>query len=114
MHIVREKISNKELADMATKMFGNMVKAVVDVEQEIMAVDAELHADLQALLLEQGSQQQNLWGIKIYPDNVLQDSWIEFDSMINIRPSVGNRTRGISDPKIREQIIGIVQKLVTK
>ncbi len=113
MRIVHDKISNKELSDMAAKMFGNMVKAVVDVEQEIMAVDAEFHVELQAFLLKQGAQQQNLWGIKIYPDNVAEENWIEFSSMINIRPLVGNKSRGVDDPKVRDQIIGIVHKLVT-
>lgn len=113
MLIVREKISNAELKSMAQKIFGSLVKAVVDIEQEIMAVDAELHADLEEHLLEHGSQQKNLWGINIHPDKISENSWIEFDSMINIRPSIGNMNRGVNDPKIREHIIRIVHKLVT-
>ena len=113
MLIVRKKISNAELKNMAQKIFGSLIKAVVDIEQEIMAVDAELHADLEEHLLEVGSQQKNLWGINIYPDKVSEDGWIEFDSMINIRPSAGNTNRGVNDPKIREQIICVMRKLIT-
>ena len=98
---------------MAEERFGNMVKAVIDVEKEIMAVDAELHADEEALLLEKGSRQEDLWGINIYPE-MSENERIEFDSMINLRPSQGNRTRGVDAPEIRQKIIKIVNKRVKK
>ncbi len=97
---------------MAENGFGNLVKGVVDVEREIMAIDAELHSDEEALLLEDGSRQADLWGISIYPD-LAADERIEFDSMINIRPSQGNRSRGVDDPEIRAKIVRIVDALVT-
>lgn len=98
---------------MAGKLFGNLVKAVVDVEKEIMAVDAELHADEEQVLLEKGSEQKNLWGINIYPE-LKDENWIEFDSMINLRPSQENRSRGVDNEEIRKRIIKIVNKLVIK
>lgn len=98
---------------MAEERFGNMVKAVLDVRRQIMAVDGELHADEEALLLEHGSKQEDLWGINIYPD-MPENEWLEFDSMINLRPSQGNRTRGVDDPEIRKKIVDIVGKLVKK
>jgi len=113
MQIVQEKISNAELQVMAKKMFKNLVKAVVDIEQEIMVVDAGLHADEEMLLLENGSKQENLWGINIFPDQIGDDRFVVFDSMINLRPSWGNRSRGVDDPKIQEKIRNIVNKLVT-
>jgi hypothetical protein len=102
-----------ELKKMAEERFGILVKAVIDVKKEIMAVDAELHADQEALLLEKGSKQEDLWGINIYPE-MPESERIEFDSMINMRPSQGNRTRGVDNPAIRQKIIEIVNKLVTK
>ena len=111
MRIVDSPITLGELKTMAEGLFGNMVKAVVDVERQIMAVDGELHADEEALLLESGSRQQSLWGINIYPELEGPDR-IEFDSMINIRPSQGNRSRGVDDPKVRERIIQIVAGLM--
>jgi len=79
-----------------------------------MVVDAELHADQESLLLERGSKQVDLWGINIYPNKMGDDKWIEFDSMINIRPSWGNSSRGVDDPKVQEKIIKIVNRLVEK
>jgi len=111
MQIVKDEISIAELSKMSEKMFGNLVKAVVDVEKEIMAVDAGLHADEEALLLANGSEQKNLWGINIYPD-VKGEDQIEFDSMINLRPSQGNRSRGVDEQAIREKIKIVVNKLV--
>ncbi|PIR71146.1 MAG: hypothetical protein COS97_00050 [Candidatus Nealsonbacteria bacterium CG07_land_8_20_14_0_80_40_10] len=113
MKIVNDKISTKELKKMAKKMFDNLVKAVVDIEKEKMAVDAPMHADEEAELIETGSKQENLWGINIYPD-LKDDDFIEFDSMINIRPNQNNRSRGIDDPKIREKILKIANKLIEK
>lgn len=113
MKIIKDKITIKELKQMSEKMFGGLVKAVVDVNQGIMAVDAPMHADQEAFLIEKGSRQTDLWGINLYPEKNGKD-FIEFDSMINIRPSLGNRTRGVDDVKIREKIIKIVDKLVEK
>lgn len=111
MKIIREKITSEELFNMAKKSFGDLVKAVVDVNKGIMVVDAELHADEEALLLEQSSNQEDLWGINIYPSKP-QDEWIEFDSMINIRPLQGNRSRDVEDPHLRDKITQIVNKLI--
>lgn len=113
MKIISEKISIEELKEMSAKMFDNLVKAVVDIEKGIMAVDAELHADEEALLLENGSEQKNLWGINLYPELSGED-FIEFDSMINLRPSQGNRSRGVEDLEIQKKIIEVVNQLVIK
>ena len=112
MKIIKDKIKLEKLKEMAKKTFGDLVKAVVDVEQGIMAVDAELHTDEEALLLENGSEQKNLWGINLYPENFGQKSFIEFDSMINIRPWQDNRSRGVEDEEIQKKIIAVANKLV--
>lgn len=111
MKIITDSIHLSELKEMSKNMFGNLVKAVIDIEKEIMAVDAPMHADEEAELIKNGSKQENLWGINLYPEEKGED-FIEFDSMINIRPSANNRTRGVDDEKIREKIIQIVKKLV--
>lgn len=106
------KISNIDLKIMAETMFGELVKAVVDVEKELLVVDAELHADEEKELLERGSKQENLWGINLYPDDFGGDDFIEFDSMINLRPSWGNRSRGVDDVETQAKIVLIVNSLV--
>ena len=98
---------------MAAAGFGDLVKAVIDLERRILLVDAELHADQEAQLLAEGSRQQDLWGINLYPE-LSESEWIEFDSMINLRPSFGNRSRGVDDPAIRERIAALVVTLVTR
>jgi hypothetical protein len=113
MKILKSPISKKELKSIAGCLFGNLVKAVVDIEKEQMVIDAELHADEEALLLMNGSKQQDLWGINLYPD-LTGDDFIEFESMINLRPSIGNNTRGIDNSQIREKITQIVQKLISQ
>ena len=112
MEIVREHIALDRLQEMAEHRFGDLVKAVVDVERGIMAVDAELHSDQEATLLDDGSAQRALWGINLYPADFGAESWIEFDSMINVRPSVGNRSRSVDDPAIRALIAEVVYRLV--
>lgn len=111
MKIVTETIPLDELKQMAADIFGNMVKAVVDVDRDLLSVDAELHSDLEAMLLQDGSNQKSLWGINLYPE-LQGNDFIEFDSMINMRPSQNNRSRGVKDEHIRKRINDIVAKKV--
>ncbi|MHB1275774.1 MAG: DUF5674 family protein [Candidatus Humimicrobiaceae bacterium] len=111
MKIISENITVEEIKSMAQAMFGNLVKVVVDIEKEIIAIDGELHSDEEVLLLENGSKQDNLWGINIYPDLQISER-IEFDSMINLRPRQGNMTRNVDSPKIREKITRIINMLI--
>jgi hypothetical protein len=104
-------INRADLLKMAEQRFGNLVKAVVDIEKQVMMIDAELHADQEAALLEQGSRQEHLWGINLYPE-LTSDEWLEFDSMINLRPSQQNRSRSVEDPLIQAKIRAIVERLV--
>lgn len=88
-----------------------MVKAVVDVTRRLMAVGGDLHSDEEAALLDDGSRQQDLWGINLYLEES-DDDWIEYDSVVNLRPSSGNRSRGVDDPGLRDRIRHIVASLV--
>lgn len=114
MRIVAETISLKELRSMAKDMFVDLVKVVVDVEKEVIAVYAELHADEEALLLCRGSEQKNLWGINLYPEFFGKKEFVQFDSMINVRPSQDNMSRGVEKLETREKIRRIVNKIVTE
>ena len=105
-------ISKEALRALAERQFGNLIKAVVDIELGVMAVGGELHADEEALLLERRSKQEHLWGINLYPAKSAED-WIEFDSIINVRPSQSNSSRSVEDPAIRQKIREVVAKLVS-
>lgn len=109
----KDKIALEDLKKLSQETFGNLVKGVVDVEKEIIAIGGELHSDEEAFLLEHGSKQEHLWGINFYPELSGKD-FVEFDSMINLRPTRGNLTRGVDDPKIREKILEIVEKSIKK
>lgn len=111
IEIVKKPITVKKLSEIAENQFGDLVKAVVDIEQEIMAIGGELHADGEALLLQEGSRQENLWGINFYPGKTGEE-FMEFDSMINIRPSQGNRSRSVENAELRDKIKAVAGKLV--
>ncbi len=111
--IIEQSITRNELAELAKERFGDLIKAVVDIERGIMAVGGELHVDEEQMLLEAGSKQEDLWGINIYPERT-KDTWVEFDSMINLRPRQGNRSRGVENETTQMQIKTIVEKLVTQ
>lgn len=112
MRMVTTEITIGDLATMAAGRFGNLVKAVVDVRRDLMVVDADMHADEEAVLLEQGSNQEDLWGINLYPEQFGTPDFLEFDSMGNIRPRQGNRSRSVDDPDTRAAIAAIVARLV--
>ncbi len=111
MRIIKEKISTAELKKIAEELYVDMVKAVVDVENSIMAVGSELHSDEEAALLDEGSNQQNLWGINIHITSP-REEWVEFDSVINIRPRNDNRSRDVENIETRNKIIQIVNNLI--
>ena len=111
IRLLKEPVSLTDVAALAKNQFLDMVKATVDVEREIVALGGELHSDEEALLLEDGSKQEHLWGINIYPEKP-EEERVEFDSMINVRPSQHNRSRGVENPEIRARILRIVGRMV--
>ena len=111
MQILQQPISREELRSLAENTFGDMIKCVADIRGGLLAMDAELQADLERLLLENGSAQENLWGFNLYPDEEGED-FIEYDSLINIRSWQGNPSRGISNPEVRDAIEKIVAQFI--
>lgn len=111
MKILQQPITKAELLTSAEYvMEGGMVKADVDLGRNLMIVDAGLHADMEKVLLDDGSKQEDLWGINLYLTAEDDEELIEYDSMINIRPRQGNRSRTVQDPQIREQIAKVVHQ----
>jgi hypothetical protein len=115
MRLVTETnpIALEEVRTLARSRFGDMVKGVVDLRRGVLLLDADLHADQEAALLTDGSQQADLWGINLYPD-ATGDDWLEYDSMINLRPSFGNRSRGVDNPETRAAIAALVARLLRR
>lgn len=102
-----------ELRQLAEGRFGDMVKGVVDLRRGVLLLDADMHSDQEAELLAEGADQRDLWGINLYPD-LPGDDFLEFDSMINLRPSLGNRSRGVDRPETRAAIAALVGRVVTR
>ena len=112
--IIKSSIKKEQLAEIAKNQFGDLVKAVVDVEKEIMAVGGEMQADEEVILMEQeSSKREYTWGINLYPEKSGEEL-IEFDSIINIKPSYGNRSRNVENPETKEKIKTIVNKLIAE
>lgn len=109
MKILTTKVTGQELAKSNNIFDGPMTKGVVDVSRRLLAIDAPMHADLEKILLDNGSNQDDLWGINLYfEEDKESDDFIEFDSMINIRPRQNNRSRSVEDPEIKNKIKEIV------
>jgi len=111
IRIIKTPLIKEELIKLAEEGFGDLIKAVVDVEKGIMAIGGELHADEEIELLNSGSKQEDLWGINLYPKKT-KGEFIEFDSVINLRPAQGNRSGSIENPTIQEKIMEIVKHLI--
>lgn len=109
---VVDKISLTELKEMSQKMYGSLVKVDVDVVKSLFIVDMGMHADGEAYLMERGSKQNDLWGINLHPEDFGTDDFIEFDSMINIRPSQGNASKDVLDLEVRKKIIALVKEVI--
>ena len=111
MKILNEVINKNTLTKISTVVFDeNMIKAVVDIGRELVAIDANMHVDLEQLLLEDGSKQEDLWGINFHPD---EEEFVEFDSMINIKPRQ-NKHLYVDDEGTRNRIIEVVNKWISQ
>lgn len=111
MRIIDKKITKAELANSENVFDGPMVKGVVDAKRGLLAVDAGMHADMEQLFLEDGSAQDDLWGINLWYEDDGED-FVEFDSMINVRPRQGNRSRGVEDEAMKRKIREVVEKWI--
>lgn len=110
--IIKNPITRFELKKIAQDGFGDMVKAVVDIEREIMAIGGELHRDEEMALIDQEkSKEEFLWGVNLYAEKE-GDDFIEFDSIINLKPAFGNRTRRVEDAEAQKKIIEIINNLI--
>ena len=113
IEIVSEPTTIAHLRQVAERTFGDLglVKAVVDIERRVMAIGGGLHVDEQAVLLNAGSRQRDVWGINLYPDQFGSLDWLEFESIVNLRPPT-NRSRSVQDPATQALVIDVVRSLV--
>jgi hypothetical protein len=105
-------IKLSELTEMAKKMYEPMVKADVDLASGKVLLDMPMHADGEARFIESGSKQQDVWGINLHPAKFGTEDFVEFDSMINIRPGQNNFSRYVEDEQVRQQILSLISEVV--
>ncbi|MEK7596425.1 MAG: DUF5674 family protein [Patescibacteria group bacterium] len=110
--IIDKKITESELREIAKDFYVDMIKGVVDIEREILAVGGEYHMDANTILVESGSKQQNIWGFNWY-FNKTGDERIGYISLINIRPGQGNKTMEVQDASLRDIMKRIIFKYLS-
>lgn len=101
--IAREPIDRETLDALAKEWHVSLVKGVADISRGVVALGGEWHIDANNVLIEDGSEQKNLWGFNVYPKEQ-GDKAIEYNSLINIRPMQGNRSMEIMDDEIRKAV----------
>lgn len=105
-------ITRARLQEIANERFGDMVKGVVDTEKQLLIIGQELHIDGATELQEkESSKSEHLWGVNLYPAET-GEAFLEYDSVINIKPSLGNRTRGVENAEIRGKIKAVVKQKI--
>jgi hypothetical protein len=109
--IVKDTIGLEELRKIGAEFYENMVKGVVDVEEGIVAFGGEFHIDANAELVRAGAKQPNVWGFNVYFDRQ-RESWIEYISLINIRPAQGNTDMEVKDEDLRKKMKAIIEKKI--
>jgi len=111
IQLIDNVINKSDIQKLAEEFYEEMIKGVVDLEGEVIALGGEMHADAEELLLKQGSRQQDLWGFNLLLDKTFDDA-IEYQSFINIRPRDGNRTHEIENVDIRRKVKEVIKKRV--
>ena len=109
--IIRALLSSAEILELARRDFGDMIKVVVDIKRGIMAAGGELHADSEALLITDGSAQDDIWGANYYPERE-PGKRLEYSAMLNIRPARGNRSQEIGSEKVRTELRAVVERIM--
>lgn len=109
--IINQKITKKELKEIAQNNHGDMVKGVVDLSKNNMALGGDMHADAEEVMLNNGSKQEDLWGFNIFPDSP-EDKRYEYISFINIRPRQNNFDMTIQDPTLRKKMKTVIEGLI--
>lgn len=107
IHLLKVKASPAQIQEMLDQ-YENMIKIVIDIRRRSLAGGGEMQADCESVLLDDGSEQDDLWGANWYP----HEQRIEFESLINIRPRLGNRSIVLQDENLRRQVEAVTQEIL--
>jgi len=107
IHLLKEKTTSSQVQEMLQE-YEDMIKIVVDIRRRFLSGGGEMHTDCESVLLDEGSEQDDLWGANWYPS----EQRIEFESLINIRPRLGNRNIVIQDENLRKQVESVTREIL--
>ena len=105
--LLKDKANNTQIQAMLEE-YGHMIKIAVDIRCNILAGGGEMHADCEQLLLENGSEQDDIWGANWYP----AEQRTEFEALINIRPRQGNKSILIQSEEIRRIVEAATREIL--
>ncbi len=107
IHVLDKQATPEQIAEMLQE-YEDMIKIVVDIRRRVLSGGGEMHADCESVLLEDGSEQDDLWGANWYPT----EERIAFKSLINIRPRLGNRNIVIQSQELRAAVEGVTREIL--
>jgi hypothetical protein len=110
--IVQDSVPLDDVKKLALEWYGSMIKGVVDIEREIIALGGEFHMDANQVLMDDGSAQSDVWGFNLEFSEP-RERWIVYRSLINIRPALGNRSMFVIDPRLQEKMRDIIEKRIS-
>ena len=109
--ILDHKINIEEVKKLADFWYGTMIKGTVDIESGRVALGGDYHIESSEILTSSGSKFEDIWGFNIrFEEN--EDGVLEFDSMVNIKPNLGNRSRSINNQEIIKKVTEIIKKFI--
>ena len=107
IYILRSKATAEQVAEML-KEYESMIKIVVDIRRSVLAGGGGMHSDCASALLDDGSEQDDLWGANWFP----AEQRVAFESLINIRPKLGNRNIFIQNEELRKQVESLTREIL--
>lgn len=111
IQILNNKISIDEAKKLADGWYGTMIKGCVDIEQSRVALGGDYHIESSELLTKSGSKFEDVWGFNIrFEEN--PDGVLEFDSMVNLKPNFGNRSRGINNQEVSNKAREVIYNFI--
>jgi hypothetical protein len=107
IHIIIQQAMPEQIAEML-EVYSSMIKLAVDIRRNILAGGGEMHADCEKVLLDNGSEQDDIWGANWYPD----EQRVEYEAIINIRPHLANRGMVIQSEEVRRRVSEVTLALL--
>lgn len=102
--ILKDKPTEKEIKT-ALEDHKTYIKITIDIQQKLVAIGGEYHADSEQLLINQhGSLRQHIWGGGLN----IKTGFFETNAMVNLRPTY-NMSMEIINQKDRDSFLNLAK-----